>query len=364
MILVRRRPLLLALLWLVTLAVGAALVLVPTADVNGATFTVTSTGDGADSDIFDGACDDGTEACTLRAAIAQANAVPGLDTIDFNIGGGGLQFILPGNPLAEIAEPVSIDGFSQPGSSAGAPKIVLYGNSAGSTADGLVISSGDSTVRGLVISGFAGSGIRIMNNGGNTLQGNFIGTNFIGNSALPNGTGIYISNTPDNVIGGENGGDRNVISGNREGVVIFDTTDGNSASRNRILGNFIGTNSAGNAAVGNSNGIQIYSSNNTIGGTEAAARNVISGNNFGVEISLTGNRVEGNLIGANLDGTASIANGTGVSIWNGWDDVIGGSAPAPGTLSLGTAPASIFRAELATASRAISSERQPLARLR
>ena len=47
-----------------------------------------------------------------------------------------------------------------------------------------------------------------------------------------------------------------------------------------VQGNFIGTDVSGTTALGNRDGVYIQSSNgNTIGGTTAGARNVISGNN-------------------------------------------------------------------------------------
>ena len=42
-----------------------------------ATFIVNSTGNGGDSNTADGICNDGTGACTLRAAIQQANVSDG-----------------------------------------------------------------------------------------------------------------------------------------------------------------------------------------------------------------------------------------------------------------------------------------------
>ena len=48
-------------------------------------FSVNSTGDGADSNLTDGVCNDGTGACTLRAAIQEANSIAGDDTITFAI---------------------------------------------------------------------------------------------------------------------------------------------------------------------------------------------------------------------------------------------------------------------------------------
>ena len=62
---------------------------------------------------------------------------------------------------------------------------------------------------------------------------------------------------------------------------------GSGASNNAVLGNFIGTNAAGTAALGNGTGVVIDNgaSNNTIGGTGAGAGNVISGNSVdGIDI--------------------------------------------------------------------------------
>ena len=81
------------------------------------TFTVDSTGDSGGSNTADGACDDGLGNCTLRAAIEQANAVAGLDTIHFHIPGPGPHTIQPVTELPIITDPVLIDGYTQPGAS-------------------------------------------------------------------------------------------------------------------------------------------------------------------------------------------------------------------------------------------------------
>ncbi|MBK7847180.1 MAG: cadherin domain-containing protein [Zoogloea sp.] len=80
-----------------------------------------------------------------------------------------------------------------------------------------------------------------------------------------------------NTVGGTTAGVRNVISGNDQAGVRI----GDSGSNyNTISGNYIGTNAAGTGAVGNTlQGVQIDAgSANLIGGTVAGARNVISGN--------------------------------------------------------------------------------------
>src|SRR5207253_10170338 len=114
-------------------------------------FQENDTGDGADSNLNDNVCDDGAARCTLRAAIEQANATSGADTITFNIGTGP-QTIKPASPLPTISGPVTIDGTTQPGHDT-APIIELDGSNAGtaSTTNGLVITAGGSTVKGLIV---------------------------------------------------------------------------------------------------------------------------------------------------------------------------------------------------------------------
>ena len=180
---------------------------------------------------------------------------------------------------------------------------------------------------GNVISGNAVYGVKLQ--ASSVVEGNLIGTNAAGTSALGNGDntsagagGIYILagggiNTND-TIGGASAGDGNVISGNNgHGVNIV------GGSGNTVQGNSIGIDITGEKAIPNAiGGVVVYdSSNNLIGGptskTGSGAGNVISGNNDGgasAEIlfdngnagsSLTfGNIVQGNLIGTNSTGNA------------------------------------------------------------
>lgn len=306
------------------------------------TFTVNSTGDGGDSNTADGVCDDGSGNCTLRAAIQQANATAGTDTIAFNIPGVGPHTIQPTSALPPITDPVIIDGYTQPGASTNSNgpglgtnallKIELNGSSAGSGANGLTISAGNSTVRGLVINRFAANGIGLVTNGGNTVEGNFLGTNPAGTADLGNSIHGVVIGSPGNTIGGTSPGARNVISGNNVfGIEI------SGAGGNHVQGNFIGTNAAGTGKIFNSaHGIFIFRSpNNTIGGTVPGARNIISGNGNGFftapgiqihEIQSTGNVVQGNFIGTDVTGTVDLGNThVGVLIVRAPGNTIGGT---------------------------------------
>src|ERR1700730_2213229 len=280
-----------------------------------ATFTVTNSNDSG--------------AGSLRQALLNANGSPGTDTITFNIPGAGVRTISLTSALPAITDPVIIDGTTQP--LAGSPLIELNGTGAGPGVNGLSILAGKSRVKGLVINRFGGAGILLQTNGGNFIEGNYIGTNAPGTAKAANGTiGIWISNSPNNTIGGTSTASRNIISGNGitagEGVRI----EGSGSTGNQLLGNYIGTDVTGSVALGNTNhGVWINgASNNTVGGTVLGAGNVISGSVApanGVVISGNNNTVQGNLIGVNATGTAALANGnSGIDIV-GTGNTIGGT---------------------------------------
>src|SRR5207248_2151842 len=115
------------------------------------------------------------------------------------ISGTGVHTVSPLTALPAITETVTIDGYTQPGSSANTHattqginavlKIELSGAMApaNSNFNGLTINADNCTVRGLVINSFQHNAIDVSSNG-NVIAGNFIGTNAAGTAALPNGT--------------------------------------------------------------------------------------------------------------------------------------------------------------------------------
>ena len=262
---------------------------------------------------------------SLREAITNANATVGTDTIVFNIPGPGVKIINLVNALPEIIDPVVIDGTTQPGY-AGLPLIELDGSSVGVFGGvGLMIKAGGSTVRGLAIVRFSEAGIRVNTCNNNVIQGNHIGIDATGTTKRQNSTGILLVNSSNNQIGGTTAAARNVISGNGSSGI---EVNGNN---NVIQGNYIGTNAAGTAAVRNdSNGVNIpsaLSANNVIGGTAPGARNLISGNDIGIKNDGAGTIIQGNLIGTDLTGTQKIPNGAGIDS-SGQNAQIGGLTPA------------------------------------
>ncbi|MBD1906589.1 DUF4347 domain-containing protein [Funiculus sociatus GB2-A5] len=266
---------------------------------------------------------------SLRQAIINANAFSGTNTIGFQIG-SGLQTITPLSALPTINDSVIIDGTTQPGFS-GTPIIQLSGSGTGA---GLTITAGDSTVRGLIINRFQ-DGIELSGGGNNVIAGNFIGTNAAGNAVAGNSRwGVFINGSSNNIIGGTTAGTRNIISGNSVGLFV-------TGSGNQIQGNYIGTDVTGNVDLGNTaDGITIQGTNNIIGGTTTGARNVISGNNQnGVSISQvgsSGNQVLGNYIGTNAAGTADLGNTlNGIEIQYAPNNIIGGTTAGAGNVISG-----------------------------
>jgi hypothetical protein len=231
-----------------------------------AEFPVTTTADGGPG--------------SLRDAITLANALPGTDTITFNIPPGGVQTITPLSPLPTITDSVIIDGTTQPGFS-GSPIIELNGVSAGG-GYGLIFeyrgSGSSGTVRGLVVNRFGFVGIEILGGEDHVIEGNYIGTDVTGTAALGNGYGIDISGTFNARIGGTATGARNVIAGNG-GFGISISTNGSPEGSNVIEGNYINTDVTGTVALSPSDyGVIINGvSNNRIGGTATGAGNVILG---------------------------------------------------------------------------------------
>ncbi|HWT02707.1 MAG TPA: Calx-beta domain-containing protein [Pyrinomonadaceae bacterium] len=208
------------------------------------------------NDIDDGYC---TAAhCSLREAINAANQSAGANTIGFNIQGQGVVTISPELNLPPVTEALTIDGYTQPGARPNTldsgtdalPLVELDGGliTAEATGVGIDLASGGSTVRGLVVNRFNLAGLRSQSNaGGNLIEGNFIGTSADGTKASANAAGVVIDNSSNNTVGGTTPAARNLISGNTAGGVLVS----GDSSGNKVRGNLIGTKADGTGALGN-----------------------------------------------------------------------------------------------------------------
>jgi hypothetical protein len=312
----------------ILLAVGA---LAGASALSAMTFTVTNTAD--------------TGAGSLRQAILDANGNPGADTIEFNILGSGVHTISPVTGLPPITSPVTIDGYTQPGTSANTDPagddavllIELEGSGFPFTQIGLELAAGSSgsTIRGLVVNAWPGPQLQISNSSNSTIAGNFVGTDPTGTIPRPNANnganlGVYIvgGTATNDVVGGTAPADRNLISGN--GHEAVQTLFG---SGHKIQGNFMGTDVTGSLPLGNAAGVLINSASNIVGGTVSGAGNLISGNT-GTGVAVQGNGastvVQGNLVGTDVTGTKALGNGEwGVFVNSSTPNVLIGG-PAPG----------------------------------
>lgn len=259
-----------------------------------ATFVVTSTGDSGPG--------------SLRQALLDANASPGADQIAFNIPGPSPHRIVILSFLPAATGPVTIDGTGQPGF-VDRPVVEIDGTSVNADPGGLILAGGGSTVRGLSLYGFFIN--LFLASPANVVEGCHIGTNAAASAVFDGTTGIVLpGGARINRIGGATPGARNVISGNSgAGVFVRDFADDNL-----VLGNYIGTDRTGTAALPNGAGVVVEGgANNRIGGATPEERNVISGNrSLGVTISrasATGNVVAGNYIGVDATGRTALGNG-------------------------------------------------------
>ena len=194
-----------------------------------------------------------------------------------------------------------------------------------------------SVVRGLAINGFARNGIALRGEG-HLIEGNVIGLGLDGVTVLPNGgDGISLLNASRVTIGGTDALTRNIISGNGSDGIQIQGLRSTDSAFNRIIGNSIGTDRTGTIAIGNDdNGIFLFGGGlNTIGGQSPSERNVISGNGqYGIFFqgdSASQNLVIGNYIGTNAEGTEALGNNSGGIFGLGNGNTIGGRRPAIGT---------------------------------
>lgn len=186
-----------------------------------------------------------------------------------------------------------------------------------------------------IISGNTSDGIAMGLGDHALVQGNYIGTDITGTTALGNGTGLLWNDASYATVGGTTPAARNIISGNvNAGINSFVIGSGFEV----IQGNYIGVDALGVVPLPN-NGVGMRISgptNNTIGGTAVGAGNVISGNEGnGIEFTVgpaNGTVVQGNFIGTDASGTLNLGNsGTGIVLWS--DDVtIGGTTSGAGNI--------------------------------
>ena len=246
---------------------------------------------------------------TVGGTVAGArNLISGLSIGVSIANSGAANDVVEGNYIGLAA-----DGITPRGNKEG---VDINGNATGNTIGGT--TAGARNVISGNTAGGEGYGIFIFGVPvvGDVIEGNYIGLDASGTVAVPNAVGIVLGvNTSSRgsaiTVGGTAAGAGNVISGN-SGIGV-DLVYGQS---DLIAGNIIGLNALGAVKVPNASGVQVVGGLDTIGGTNSAARNVISGNSGdGVDVLDSGVLVEGNNIGTDVSGTLAEGNsGSGIVI--------------------------------------------------
>ena len=273
---------------------------------------------------------------TAEAGYSTGEAYPGLVT---NEATGKSWFRIILNSTLSISSSIWIQGSTQPiteSNNPSGPEVEV--RMIGSTADIFYLSGSGITIEGLAINRIGGpSGAKAISLAGSNccILGCYIGVSATGEAASPtkNDYGISLyGSASNNKIGDGTVGGKNVISGNTSsGIYIY----GSAACSNEVLGNYIGTDATGTAALPNSRGVYLdnYASYNRIGDGTSGGRNIISGNNDGYNgsgiyfNSVSSNEVSGNYIGTDVSGTVGLAHiGDGITIMDSSNNVIGGAS--------------------------------------
>jgi uncharacterized repeat protein (TIGR01451 family)/CSLREA domain-containing protein len=277
-----------------------------------ATFTVTSSSDAGDGDLRNGACTTAEigGGCTLRAAIQQANATSGHDTITFNIpvprNSVGVR-LTPTSPYPEITERLTIDGTTQLFDEL--PAIVVDGSATPAQTSGFVVGGDASStaIKGLSIGNFPSAGIYVWGDNFSVLDSG-IGTALHHNVSLGGngGSGVSIASSATAATVGNLDGGGNLIAGN--GGPGVGTSSGPSPS---ILGNKIGSDAAGSPKPNAGHGVTSSSSDISIRNNE-----IDDGPGHGISIWPSGSSI-------NLSVRNNVVRGN-----NGWGVVISSSSTA------------------------------------
>jgi IPT/TIG domain/S-layer homology domain len=283
---------------------------------------------------------------SLRQAITDANNAAGGDTIAFNIAGGGVHTISLASGLPAITGVTTIDGYTQTGALVNTLPIgqglntVLRVVVNGATSAGacLTISASDVVIKGLVINNCdVGIAFSSGDHEASKVEGCFLGTDAAGGARVDQNPNkqIEITGQTGAVIGGLNAAARNLISGCQRGVDILSA---GSPTSHKIYGNVIGLTAAGDAVLQPPCGAPDIGLN-LLGTDHEISSNTIAGVGKGIVFS-TGqsHEVKGNRIGTDVTGTVKLGIGVEGIQASGSDHTIGGTGAGDGNVIGGAEP--------------------------
>ncbi len=226
------------------------------------------------------------------------------------------------------------------GATGGATRVEI--TNAGTLGTGLsflgATDASGSVIRNLVINGFTGRQLLLSNGSGITVAGSFLGVDPSGAAVKGASNGLAIEvcagfscgTSQDHLIGGTTAAARNVIVGGSSGAINV-----NSASGCVIQGNFINTDVTGTTRLGGGIGVALVNASGTrIGGTAAGAGNVVTGT---TGIVVGGNPALAGSSGTIIQGNIIGADATGTTGIGGGGDGVNVSH-AVDTQIGGTAP--------------------------
>ncbi len=328
--------------------------------VHASTFTVDSTGDGADAAI-DGLCADSGGKCTLRAAITESNNAAGPHTINFNIptsdsgyvdydlegtpssgdslNGDDFWTIKPASALPNItATGVTINGATQTTNqgnfNSSGPEIQIAGMGLATTGVYFTSTATNSTLNSVIINRFATRQLRVDANGF-TITNSYIGTNITSEVGYTGQNTLTYFFRVNNLTIGHDLTDGNVFGQNYGAGSIFTVVnqiDCSTTSQNTgiiVRGNRFGL-SKNNQRLNPFNSTVGLAINDDcdieVGGSSTTQRNYFAGTGIGLNMSASTNiaglsqanyRVYNNYFGT--DSTGTLNYGHDYSVWFGND---------------------------------------------
>jgi trimeric autotransporter adhesin len=272
-------------------------------------YFVTSTGDPGD-----GVCN---SSCTLREAIAAANAdgsATAIDEIFFNIPGAGPHTIILASPLPALTQPVTIDGYTQPGALVNTDatgvgtnavlKIEIQPAPLASFAlfSGSIISS-NITLRGLSINAFiTNSSVLFLNAANTRIEGSWFGVRPGGDETITSFPLNFSSGSA--IFGGASPAQRNIWNNRRSVSFAFQSSSQVSNSLFGVMPN--GRVAASVSTSQNANpllNMQAGSCDNNVFATSAT----------GTALTANTTEVTDNAFGESFDGLTALTLGRAIT---------------------------------------------------